>query len=86
MVGLGNAYYDTKNSRKAIAYYRKALALDEKLGDVHYNLANALYLSGEVTDSIQHYKQATILNPKKSEGFYNLGNALSAKQDFVGAV
>ena len=32
-----------------------ALAIDELLSDVHYNLGNALYLIEKVEDAISHY-------------------------------
>ena len=67
-------------------YYRKALAIDDHLSDVHYNLGNALYLNEVIDEAIKHYKAAIALNPKKPESYYNLGNALCVQSEYEQAV
>jgi len=47
LIGLGNALYDMGEPKEAIEYYKKALEIDQKLSDVHYNMGNALYLIEE---------------------------------------
>lgn len=58
MIGLGNALYDMGEPRQAIEYYNKALEIDQKLADVHYNLGNALYLIEDTEIAIEHYQMA----------------------------
>ena len=42
--------------QEAVENYKKALTLDSKQSDVHYNLGNALYLLGKTDDAILHSK------------------------------
>ena len=76
---MGNARYQKGDSAGAISYFKKALAQDDTMADVHYNLGNAYYLANNPEDAISHYQQAITLNPQKPESHYNLGNALSAQ-------
>lgn len=58
-----------------MAYYRRAIEIDDDIADVYYNLANALYLLGDIPEAVANYQKALEINPKKVECFYNLGNA-----------
>jgi tetratricopeptide (TPR) repeat protein len=75
---LGNAYRGAKDFERAEDAYRRALELDRKLIDVHYNLA-VLYLDGEkpglpalarVEQAVKHfdaYEEAGGKEPKLAE-------------------
>jgi tetratricopeptide (TPR) repeat protein len=64
----------------------QTLKIEEKLPDVHYNLANAYFLLGQTTTSIPYYLRSIELNPGKSESFYNLGNAYCVLKKYDDAI
>jgi tetratricopeptide (TPR) repeat protein len=70
----------------AIACYHKALALDPKHTDAHYNLGNALKAQGDLPGAIACYRKALQLDPTYSQAHNNLGLALQAQGDVKGAI
>jgi tetratricopeptide (TPR) repeat protein len=63
--------YDT-----AIEQFRKAVAIDPRLAEAHFNLAGALLEKGDVTIAIRSFREAIRLAPEWAEAHYQLGRAL----------
>src|SRR5262249_26037945 len=55
---------------------RRALALDPKDAQTHYNLGVALYAGKDLSGAITSYRQVLALNPRFAEAHCNLGVAL----------
>src|SRR5882757_11182765 len=60
----------------AIDMVGRALAVNNRAPDCHYNMAFALQSLGRLDDAISHYQQATKLKPDYIEAYTNLGNVL----------
>jgi tetratricopeptide (TPR) repeat protein/SAM-dependent methyltransferase len=60
----------------AIDMIGRALAVNNRVPDCHYNLAFALQALGRSNEAVGHYQQATKLKPDYVEAHTNLGNAL----------
>jgi len=60
---LGYAYSLKGDLPKAIALYREALKLDDKLGSAWINLGNALAQSGQTKEAREAYLKAKALDP-----------------------
>ena len=58
------------------------MAKDDKLADVHYDLANAYFNLETLDKAIAHYKQAIEINPEKGDYHYNMGNAYSLDEKY----
>jgi tetratricopeptide (TPR) repeat protein/2-polyprenyl-3-methyl-5-hydroxy-6-metoxy-1,4-benzoquinol methylase len=54
----------------------RAVAINDRLPEWHYNLAFALAGLGRSIEAISHYRKAIALNPEYAEAHMNLGNAL----------
>jgi Tfp pilus assembly protein PilF len=85
-LGLGNALYVKGDVKGAIACFTKALDLDPKLVQAHYNLGNALYATKDFSGAIACYKKALTLDPKLVQAHYNLGVALQIQGDLKEAI
>lgn len=72
--------------RGAISHYQKALAINDRVAEVHANLANALLATGQVDDAISHYRSALAIRPRFPEAEYGLGQALRDNGDMAEAV
>ena len=55
---------------------RKALRIDPRFAEAHYNVGVALYRGGRVTGAMDHWRRALELDPAHAESHYNLGAAL----------
>jgi tetratricopeptide (TPR) repeat protein len=60
----------------AIERFRKAIAIDPKLGEAHFDLAGALLEKGDARAAIPCFRQAIALAPAWAEAHYQLGRAL----------
>jgi tetratricopeptide (TPR) repeat protein len=60
----------------AIEHFRKAVAIDPRLGEAHFDLAGALLEKGQLTAAITSFRQAIKLAPEWAEAHYQLGRAL----------
>jgi Tfp pilus assembly protein PilF len=69
-----------------VIYYVKAIEVDPKQADVHYDLANAYFNINQVDKAIDHYREAIRLNSNRVEYFFNLGNALSLQEKYEEAI
>jgi len=71
---LGYAYTAQKEKGKAVAEYRKAIALDPKMAQAYLNLGISL-LDGDAKAAIAPLQKATELNYDYAQGHYLLGTA-----------
>jgi tetratricopeptide (TPR) repeat protein len=75
-LNLGIVYGRLGNAEKEIQNYRKGLAINDEIADLHNNLAISLMKNGIYSDeTIEHLLVAIELNHEKKENYYNLGNA-----------
>ncbi|HEX4263213.1 MAG TPA: tetratricopeptide repeat protein [Verrucomicrobiae bacterium] len=82
---LGLAYHQAGQANDAADAYRKALALDQNLVEVHYNLG-CLWLEQNRPDLARPELTAyTLRRDKSPEGWIKLGEAQLALRDLVGA-
>lgn len=66
-----------QNFEEAAKYFERVLAQDNKMADVHFNVANAYFKMRKTEKSIRHYKIAiNIIKPNVPlEYFLNIANA-----------
>ena len=55
---------------------KKALALDPRHADAHYNLGNVYFLTGRMPEALNEYRTALKLMPDNTSAHNNLGAAL----------
>jgi len=82
---LGYVYTAQQQNDKAIAEYRKAIALDPKMAQAYLNLGISL-LAGDAKAAIEPLQHATKLNYSYAQGHYLLGLALEQTGDASGAI
>jgi tetratricopeptide (TPR) repeat protein len=70
----------------AAAAHRRALALDPKLAQAHYNLGNALRDQGDLAGAVAAFRRAIELRPDYAEAHCNLGHAFVRQGQFAPAV
>ena len=67
LVGYGGLFYELNDTDKAIVLYKKALLLDNKIFQPHYNLA-LVYLSiGSLKKAEYHFLEALKINPNYTD-------------------
>jgi tetratricopeptide (TPR) repeat protein len=98
LIELGSVHSLLSDQRKAIEYFRQALAIAGEIGDKSGlenalgNLGNAYYFSGEVHKAIEHYEKALAIaheiEDKRNEGIWigNLGGAYAGMGEIRKAV
>lgn len=60
---LGAVYYARKDYRRAVRYYRKAIALNSRSAAVYSNLGTAYFAQGKDDLGMEAYRTAFALNP-----------------------
>jgi len=70
---MGNAYYMTNKYQESIEAYQKALNLNDKNSETHFNIASAYNDLGEVNKAIIHYKKAIELDKENLDTYFSLG-------------
>ena len=85
LLGQGNDLLAAEKVAEAIEVYKRALALDPKSEDTHYNLGIALGRANQLDEAISHYHEALRLFPDYIEVRNNLGNLLMRKSQFAEA-
>lgn len=81
---LGNAYYDNKKTKEAIARYAQAIKVAETAQQKHeayHNMGNSFMLQKKYDKAIAAYKNALRNNPKDDETRYNLALAKKEKEN-----
>jgi tetratricopeptide (TPR) repeat protein len=98
LIELGSVHSVLSEQRKAIEYFRQALAIASEIGDKRGeenalgNVGNAYYFLGEVHKAIEHYEQALVIareiEDKRNEGVWlgNLGGAYAGMGEIRKAV
>ena len=73
LIDKGNQATTLNNYNDAIEYYKKALALDPTIAEVHYNLGITYAGKGMADEAIAEYKKALAITPNDAEIQNNLG-------------
>ena len=85
----GNNRYSDSIYDKSEIEYRKAIELNPKMPEAHFNLANALLYQNKHKEAIEEYKQALIYEDDKSrlaQIYHNMGVAMQLSKDYENAV
>ena len=75
---LGVALEGQRKFAEAETVYRKAIVLDNKIAEIHFNLGAVLGHQGKTEEAIQSYRKAVMLKPGLAPAYFNLGIALQA--------
>ena len=73
-------YASKGETAKSIGAFTKALSLDPRHLEAHYNLANMYFDAGNFELAIVHFQVATEIDPNFSEAWYNLGLAFASNK------
>ena len=85
----GNNRYSDSIYDKSEIEYRKAIELNPKMPEAHFNLANALLYQNKHKEAIEEYKQALIYEDDKNrlaQIYHNMGVAMQLSKDYENAV
>jgi tetratricopeptide (TPR) repeat protein len=66
---------------EAIASYNKALSINPKLADAHFNLGNTMRGLGKLEKAAASFRQALAIKPELSEATGTLGSVLLSMGD-----
>lgn len=72
---LGVALEGQQKFAEAETVYSKAISLDNKIAEIHFNLGVVLGNLGKTEESIQSYRKAVNLRPNLAPAYFNLGIA-----------
>jgi cytochrome c-type biogenesis protein CcmH/NrfG len=87
LVSLGNLYFDTNQSKKAIEAYERALQIDPKNPDVRTDLGIMYRQVKDYDRAIKEFREAARLDPTHKNSRFNLGVVLQHdKKDVKGAI
>jgi len=73
---LADAVMDKGETQRALALYRKAIEIQPKYVEAHYNLATHLAKMGRLAEAEKHFRIAIAIFPKASEFHNNFGITL----------
>jgi cytochrome c-type biogenesis protein CcmH/NrfG len=83
---LGNIYYETRNFKEAIEFYRRAVASRDSTS-VRADLGSAYWYSGDADSAIREFESALKLDPNNADAYFNLGMVKwQGKMDVDGAI
>src|SRR5262245_61030272 len=80
-VFLGFTLYRLGQKEESQECYRKALKLDPKYEEAHYNLGCSYKLQKQYTKAEKHLRKAIALNPKYALAYAELGAVLNHKEN-----
>lgn len=87
LIDLGNIYYDSKQYRPAIDYYKRALLLQPDNTSVRTDLATAIWYTGDANTAITEFNKSLTYEPTKPDTLFNLGVVKwQGKHDGPGAI
>jgi tetratricopeptide (TPR) repeat protein len=101
LVDLGNSYMSLADSQKsdlsktkssnatydkAVNYYKRAIAINDKDISVRTDMAISLYYSGKVDEAIKTVEKVIKESPKFAAAHFNYGIFLTSKSDFKKAI
>jgi cytochrome c-type biogenesis protein CcmH/NrfG len=87
LTDLGNIYYDSKQYRAAIDYYKRSLTLQPSNASVRTDMATAIWYTGDADTAIAEFNNALTYEPTKPDTLFNLGVVKwQGKKDGAGAV
>ncbi|HLH91906.1 MAG TPA: tetratricopeptide repeat protein [Xanthobacteraceae bacterium] len=75
---LGNALRDARRGHDAVAVFRRGIALDPRLPELHANLANELHAQNDFAGAAASFEQAVALAPDNRNFALSLANAHAA--------
>lgn len=76
MYNLGNAFYMINRFEDAIRVYVKALEINEKSAECHFNLASAYNDLGDHQRAIAHYLRSLELDESNIDAYVCMGGVL----------
>lgn len=82
----GLAHQNLKQHEAAAEDFRRALVLNSKLADAHFNLGNALADLNRHREAAPAYREAVALKPDFLQAWHNLGEVLQAQGDLNAAM
>lgn len=82
----GYILWNTANYEEAIQQYKAALAINDKIPDLHMALGYNYHFIGEYDQAVQHFLQAVALNPTDPIAPYEISRTYAAVGDFSKAV
>jgi len=85
-IQLGYVYFQKGDSEKAIANYKKAVALDDKNYQAHYNLGMAYATTDKKDRAVQEFQSAIEIAPKAGSAHLGLGMVYKSQQAWDKAV
>ncbi len=85
LIAAGNASMNDGDFAGAIAYYRRALAMDMTDSEAYGNLSVAYYYLERYDEAIREALQAVVLSPEEINWRLNLGASYARKGDHEGA-
>src|SRR4029077_8160460 len=83
---LGQLEEDKHNFDKALAYYRKALSLDDTFSDAYLGVGGIFYEKGDYKSEVTYYEKAVALAPNDYEAVNLLGSAYEDDSRYFDAI
>jgi tetratricopeptide (TPR) repeat protein/SAM-dependent methyltransferase len=83
--GLGQVACMTGRNAVALDLFEQAIAVDDRIPELHYSMAAALHALGRLPQAAAHCAKATQLRPDFAEAWFGLGNVLAAQGQFAEA-
>ena len=74
--GLGNLYFDSGQTRRAVTAYERSLALQPDNADVLTDLGIMYREMGEFDKAVTNFRRAAALNPRHENALFNEGVVL----------
>ena len=78
--------YNKRKYDEAIVEFKKALELNQKHYDAHFNLGVVYYAKNMSDESIAELKRAIEVNPNEPKAYYNIAFAYVAKEKVAEAI
>lgn len=83
---LGMVLDERGEHAKALEHFRRALAVNDRVPEVLYNVARGLALEGQREEAIEYYRKVLAIAPHHSAALNNLALLLAEKGEYEEAV